>query len=248
MEGESRVDLILGGHDHLVLCRLAGDINADPEVIFPDKVYGGIVIESKILEQWTDITQDPAYNSLPKSLAMTTTLSSVYARITEKVQHPHFHSKVPLDGRLSVVRSQETNLGNLLADAVRAFYGTDFAFVNSGGIRCDRLIQPTAYGGDSSGLTVKDMIGPLKHHSPLQTSSPSTTPSPSSASPELTSSAPSPTPSPTPKQTAASSNSPASASPPPGIFPNPAAYSPRTIALAAAAARQCPSHRSTHIL
>lgn len=90
---------------------------------------------------------------------MVNTLSAIYDRIAKTVQHPLFHSKVPLDGRSSIIRSQETNLGNLLADAVRAFYNTDIAFVNSGGIRCDRTINPTSTT-DKTVLTVKDMIGP----------------------------------------------------------------------------------------
>lgn len=48
---------------------------------------------------------------------------------------------VALEGRSDIVRSQETNLGNMLADAVRAFYQSDIAFVNSGAIRCDKVID-----------------------------------------------------------------------------------------------------------
>ena len=60
----------------------------------------------------------------------------------------------PLDGRTRVVRSQETNLGNMLADAVRAFYNTDIALVNSGAIRCDRIIKCI----DGSPLRIHDVI------------------------------------------------------------------------------------------
>ncbi|KAL8735304.1 MAG: hypothetical protein Q9181_002844 [Wetmoreana brouardii] len=199
MDGESRVDLVLGGHDHQVLCRLVGDNNVDPEVILQGKISDNVmkngrvhpdiegdvrivksgtdwksysivrlmvdsnpntkaVIKTSRVEQWTDITLDQAYNTFPKSPTMTTRLSSIYDRITKTVQHPLFHSRVPLDGRSSVIRSQETNLGNLVADAVRAFYETDIAFVNSGGVRCDRIIDPTA-NGENAVLTVKDMIG-----------------------------------------------------------------------------------------
>lgn len=214
---DTKVDLILGGHDHQVLCRLAGDTNVDPEVIIQGKDNSEIVIDGKVhpdaeedvrivksgtdwksysvihllvdssqgrkatirsskgtytaynepsstdgsdllVEQWTDITQTQGYNSIPKCPRMTMVLTSVYDRITTIVQHPLFHSRVPLDGRSSEIRSQETSLGNLLADAVRAFYNTDIALVNSGGIRCDRIIQPTT-DGQNTALTVKDMIG-----------------------------------------------------------------------------------------
>ncbi|KAF3482278.1 5'-nucleotidase [Arthroderma uncinatum] len=73
----------------------------------------------------------------------------------DAVRHPLFRTQVPLDGRSSVIRSEETNLGNMLADAVRAFYDTDIAFINSGGVRCDRIIGKTD-GQDA--LKVKDII------------------------------------------------------------------------------------------
>ncbi|KAL8955059.1 MAG: hypothetical protein Q9183_006807 [Haloplaca sp. 2 TL-2023] len=115
------------------------------------------------VEQWTDITQSPTYESLPKAHDMTATLTSIYDRITQTVQHPLFHARTPLDGRSSTIRSRETNLGNLIADAVRAFYGADIAFVNSGGIRCDKIINPT----DNTALTIKDMIDVLPFNNPF---------------------------------------------------------------------------------
>ncbi|KAI4218051.1 MAG: hypothetical protein LQ349_008891, partial [Xanthoria aureola] len=198
MSADTKVDLILGGHDHQVLCRLAGDTDVDPEVIIQGKDNSDIVVDGKVhpdaegdvrivksgtdwksysvihllidssqcgkatirssrVEQWTDITQTQAYNSIPKCPTMTRVLTSVYDRITTTVQHPLFHSRVPLDGRSSEIRGHETNLGNLLADAVRAFYNTDIALVNSGGVRCNRIIQPTTEAQNTA-LTVKDMI------------------------------------------------------------------------------------------
>jgi 2',3'-cyclic-nucleotide 2'-phosphodiesterase (5'-nucleotidase family) len=44
----------------------------------------------------------------------------------------------PLDSRTSAVRSGETAIGNLIADAMRAASGADIAITNSGGIRANR--------------------------------------------------------------------------------------------------------------
>ena len=44
-------------------------------------------------------------------------------------------SLMTLDGDTSRTRSRETNLGNLLADLLRAHFGSEIAFVNSGQIR-----------------------------------------------------------------------------------------------------------------
>ena len=88
----------------------------------------------------------------PRMLAI---LVDVEKRIASLSHNRIAYTSVPLDGLTSHVRSAETNLGNLLADAVRAYYDTDIAFVNSGSIRCDRVI-PTGV------LTVRDIIGERK--------------------------------------------------------------------------------------
>jgi UDP-sugar diphosphatase len=80
--------------------------------------------------------------------------AEIQQRVGSVVQKPLVHTTTPLDGRCSVIRSSETNLGNMLADAYRAYYGADIALVNSGSIRCDRIIEPF-----SSPLRVKDIIG-----------------------------------------------------------------------------------------
>lgn len=48
----------------------------------------------------------------------------------------------PLDSRRNVIRSQESAMGNLIADAMRAANGSDVAITNGGGIRADRTYDP----------------------------------------------------------------------------------------------------------
>jgi 2',3'-cyclic-nucleotide 2'-phosphodiesterase (5'-nucleotidase family) len=49
---------------------------------------------------------------------------------------------VPLEGRRDRLRTEETNLGDFIADAMRARLQTDVALINGGGIRSDRVIPP----------------------------------------------------------------------------------------------------------
>lgn len=49
---------------------------------------------------------------------------------------------VAWDTRTSVVRSEETGIGNFIADAMRDHHGTDVAIQNSGGIRSDQVYEP----------------------------------------------------------------------------------------------------------
>ncbi len=81
-------------------------------------------------------------------------LQTTHNKIEQVVTQPLFRTTSPLDGRSQVIRSQETNLGNMLADAVRAFYDTDIGFVNSGAVRCDRIIECD----NDAPLCIRDVI------------------------------------------------------------------------------------------
>jgi len=48
-------------------------------------------------------------------------------------------SDVALDTRKKIVRTRETNSGNMIADALRNYYSSDIALINSGTIRGDRI-------------------------------------------------------------------------------------------------------------
>ncbi|KAF3900196.1 2,3-cyclic-nucleotide 2-phosphodiesterase [Trichophyton interdigitale] len=197
LDGDGRIDLLLGGHDHDVVCRILGDTDDNPGTILKGiadsaarirngeivHVEGNVrviksgtdwrsysVVQLKVrkegdgkaqidnieVTQYLDLTRMQTYQKIPKCSKTLSILGSIQNQIMEAVRHPLFHTRVPLDGRSTVIRSQETNLGNMLADAVRAFYDTDIAFINSGGVRCDRIIAET---NGNNALKVKDIIG-----------------------------------------------------------------------------------------
>lgn len=79
-------------------------------------------------------------------------LSTVHDKVASVSRRLLLRTLSPLEGRSSYIRNTETNLGNLLADAARAYYDSDIAFVNSGSIRCDRVVS-------EGELTVRDIIG-----------------------------------------------------------------------------------------
>ena len=64
-------------------------------------------------------------------------------------------ASVALDSRRSVVRSEESNFGNLIADAMRLAVGADVGLTNGGGIRGDTLYE----AGHS--LTRRDILSEL---------------------------------------------------------------------------------------
>jgi len=56
-------------------------------------------------------------------------------RLGKELEQVIARTTVPLEGERDLVRSQETNLGNLVTDAMRALSGAEIAFANAGGIR-----------------------------------------------------------------------------------------------------------------
>ncbi|KAJ2906404.1 5'-nucleotidase [Zalerion maritima] len=116
---------------------------------------GEVCVETISVDQIYDIRLSPLYSSVTPNPVILSEIFSIHETIQSAVQNPLFHSNAPLDGRSSIIRSQETNLGNMLADAARAFYNTDISFVNSGAVRCDRILPASSL---DSPLTVRDAI------------------------------------------------------------------------------------------
>jgi 5'-nucleotidase / UDP-sugar diphosphatase len=70
------------------------------------------------------------------------------------------HTSVRLHGELPVVRTQEVNLGDLLADRMRTTFGTEVALINAGQIRGSL---------DTGPVTLGDVLAVLPFDSPLVT-------------------------------------------------------------------------------
>ena len=62
---------------------------------------------------------------------------------------------VPLDSRRNVVRSEESSMGDLIADAMKDATGADIAITNGGGIRADKTYDAGAQ------LTRRDILSEL---------------------------------------------------------------------------------------
>ncbi|KAL4997259.1 Metallo-dependent phosphatase-like protein [Aspergillus recurvatus] len=194
LSGDSRIDLLLGGHDHDVLRRFAGDTdftagNAEQgrkvtevevdgripdaegdirliksgtdwrglsliRVIVQRDKKGAVVASTVKLRQYTDIQVAVAAPQPPTHVVEI--LKGIHDRVGKLVQKPLLRAANPIDARNATIRSQETNMGNMLADAVRAFYGTDIGLFNSGAVRSDRILEATEPDGEP--LLVRDII------------------------------------------------------------------------------------------
>jgi len=71
----------------------------------------------------------------PESQAM---VDAFQAKLDESLNVEIGATEGPLDSRRNVVRGEESAMGNLIADAMRAATGADIGLTNGGGIRADR--------------------------------------------------------------------------------------------------------------
>lgn len=122
--------------------------------IFSPLMGLGLRLTSTV-KQYTDI--QAAITPPQPSSEIIETLNAIHARVGALVQQPLLHAAIAIDGRNSTIRKQETNMGNMLADAIRAFYNTDIGLFNSGAIRLDRVLKETVSTGEP--LLVRDIIG-----------------------------------------------------------------------------------------
>jgi 2',3'-cyclic-nucleotide 2'-phosphodiesterase (5'-nucleotidase family) len=145
------ITLVVGGHEH-----------------YPITAYENRTLISKSgsdakqvaridLNRRPDGTIERFYELIPLTAAIpdeprtAAVVASYLAKLGIELDAVIGRSTVALDGAAQRLRSGETNLGNLVADAMRAEARADLAIVNAGGIRGDRL-RP------AGPLTRRDML------------------------------------------------------------------------------------------
>lgn len=138
-------DLILTGHDH------------DLRVMFDGRT---VMVESGSQADYVtaidlaldrdddgDATWRPAFRVLDSaayapSEAALALLQPLEDQLSAELDVDIGETLVTLDTQRSTVRSQESNFGNLIADAMRNATGADVGLTNGGGIRGNRLYEP----------------------------------------------------------------------------------------------------------
>ncbi|WP_114859694.1 bifunctional metallophosphatase/5'-nucleotidase [Azospirillum brasilense] len=156
------IDLVLGGHDHDPISFYEGStliLKAGA-----DGHYLG-VIDLAVSTKATD--KGPATSVAPAGWRFVTTagvapdagIGALVKRYTDQLDATLAgvigRTETDLDSRKDVVRSQETTMGNLIADALRDGLKADVAITNGGGIRADTL-HPAG-----SSLTRKDIFAEM---------------------------------------------------------------------------------------
>lgn len=156
------IDLVLGGHDHDPISFYEGStliLKAGA-----DGHYLGVIdlaVSTKATEKGPATTVAPAGWRFVTTagVAPDSEVGALVKRYTDQLDATLAgvigRTETDLDSRKDVVRSQETTMGNLIADALRDGLKADIAVTNGGGIRADTL-HPAG-----SSLTRKDIFAEM---------------------------------------------------------------------------------------
>ncbi|KNC96618.1 uncharacterized protein SPPG_08200 [Spizellomyces punctatus DAOM BR117] len=150
------IDLILGGHDHEYMidttdkCVTIVKSGSD----FCELSLVGLKLDSEMI-CILDVSVERIHSmSHPKDESMQAIIATIQKEMNAITDRELLYCDVELECRSVVGRTMETNMGNFLADILRAYYSCDIAVVNSGSIRCNKIIH-------NGKLTVQDVFGIL---------------------------------------------------------------------------------------
>jgi 2',3'-cyclic-nucleotide 2'-phosphodiesterase (5'-nucleotidase family) len=155
------VDVLLTGHDHDLRIEYDGKaamVESGEEGQFVTAIDLEIAIgerDGQRVVRWhprfrpidsAEATPDPAALAIVKRYE---------AELSRELDVVIAKTMVDLDSRTSSLRSEETNMGDLVADAIRASTGAEIAITNGGGIRADALYPA------GSAITRRDILSEL---------------------------------------------------------------------------------------
>ncbi|WP_019229300.1 5'-nucleotidase C-terminal domain-containing protein [Sedimentibacter sp. B4] len=138
------IDVLIDGHSHTLLENGQVVNNTLIAQTFEhDKNLGKVTIEvtdGKVVNKTAELINVSKVAEVIPDPEVTKIIDEINAENAEVFAQVVAKTDVYLDGVRANVRTRETNLGNLSADAVRKAAGSDIGFVNGGNIRVD--IQP----------------------------------------------------------------------------------------------------------
>jgi 2',3'-cyclic-nucleotide 2'-phosphodiesterase (5'-nucleotidase family) len=157
---ELRLDLILGGHEHeahdsVVSGRHVVKADANARTVQFVTLWGG-------KDKWRQaVGLVPIDSRLPEDTVVAPVVDAWRDSLRAHLGPDRTvgHAAVPIDVRDAVGRREESVLGDLVTDAMRAGTGADVALLNAGTLRLDDLIRPgpiTSYQLESIFLFADD--------------------------------------------------------------------------------------------
>ncbi|HSB12211.1 MAG TPA: 5'-nucleotidase C-terminal domain-containing protein [Blastocatellia bacterium] len=164
------VDLIVGGHEHELLESIAGrtlitKMGSDARNLGRidlnlQRTSRRLARSRRFKLQSADFQAIPITDAIKDDPEVASVVGEYEKQLNASLGEVIGKTAVALDARSSMVRREESNLGNFLADTYKQALGADCALVNSGGIRSDTTYAP----GE---ITKKDVLSILPFENTL---------------------------------------------------------------------------------
>lgn len=143
-----QIDVIIGGHSHTVLNQPQ---QVGQTLICQAGSYSYYLGELDAFVEDGQIVRHrgflrPVNETVPERKDVAAVVRQYSAKLEKQMAVVVGQAGVPLEGDRKLVRSQETNLGDLVADAMRERGSADVALVNGGGIRASIDAGPITLG------------------------------------------------------------------------------------------------------
>lgn len=156
------VDVILGGHDHEVLFALAGRTpifkwGSDARLLGRIDLNINATTGKLTSVDWAGL---PVTDAIADDPATAAVIADYEAQLSAELDKPVGRTAVELDARALSNRNRETNLGNLITDALRQETNADVAIYSGGSIRSDTTYPP----GE---LSKRDVLSILPFENPV---------------------------------------------------------------------------------
>ena len=136
------IDLIVGGHEHFPITAtinrtLISKAGSDAKFVARIDLLRR---PGRPVDRFYELV--PITSALPDDPTTAEVVNAWEAKLGAGLDEVVGTNRTPLEGTSQRLRTSETNLGDLVADAVRAAARSDAALVNGGGIRGDRVHPP----------------------------------------------------------------------------------------------------------
>ena len=158
---QEAVDLLLSGDDH----RLRLDYNG--RILFAESAQQAdwVTVIDLTLDEvesrgrkrfvWSPAFRAVHTGRVTPDPELAASVRAYESRLSRALDIEIGSTETELDSRRAMVRTRETAIGNLVADAMRLAVGADVALTNGGGIRADKVYPP------GTRLTRRDILSEL---------------------------------------------------------------------------------------
>lgn len=144
INGDSGIDVLLSGHDHLQITYYNGQRafvesgSQGENLMVVEVTMDTVDNRGKQTFVWSPQFRIRSTQDVEPDPAMAAKVQVYLDKLSKELDIAVGKSATPLDSRRASVRGEETAIGNLIADAMRQGVAADVAITNGGGIRGDK--------------------------------------------------------------------------------------------------------------